>query len=1263
MGDIINYNIRGLKTVDTRRGKVEVVTKLLSEHELKILNIQETRLTDETQIPQEFIHLNHIFEIIFCGANNLDQGSGILVFIKKTEEVIEKNILFNGRLLHIKIKNTASSEIMNFFSFYGKSNVNKNYAENIVEKINNTIENGKLENIILCGDLNFVTSIKDRNTNTFTQTDKIYKEIWVNIQLKHNLLDAFRKLYPKRRLYTFHQTGGTSKSRIDRIYLSADISGRVQKMTFENSKESDHKIVRLTLGKNVKFGPGTWIFNNTLLKDTIFVEEIRQIIHSYTRNNPFPKLKIAWDFLQMEIKQHTKKYAKKKSMNGKREIAIIRNKLEILESLHENKITQDIKIEIDRLRQLDFEYNDKILKGYKIRSRLPHFEEGECDISFYAKLEKRKGEENLIFSLEDENGIVQEGTTNLIKTIHGFYTKLYEKEPENDDYQNELLSEVNISLTEDEKQKLDLPLLSEEMGASLKSMQTSKTPGSSGLTQEFLWFYWSDLSIFFQELINEIYEDDFLSESQKKGIIKISYKKNGRQFIKNYRPITLLNTDLKVITKTLAKRLASVLNNVIHDSQKCVKGRKITENIHLAQDLIDAILKDKSSAAYIFIDQEKAFDRVSHNFLFKTLNKFGVGENFIKWVKIIYKDATSKVKVNGFFTDCIKIKRGVRQGCPLSALLYVLCAEVLTTNIRNNVNIKGYILRNKKEHKESMYADDLKVCVTTENSITELFKLFDKYEKATNSKINKDKTEALWLGNWMGRTDKPLNLKWTSGEVNFTGIYVGNNRSLASQRTFDGVVEKMKNKMAYWNTKYISKKGKVRILNIYGLTKLWYALEVHDISNDLCKIINNMCKTFIWNGYHQRPLSVLIWPYDMGGLSLQSIETKIKTLRIRWLERLMTQKHLECERNIVDQCIGNVNNYIKGLEIIKYSKNYERYIDSSYYKNAYNIWRKNKISFWPKDLESIKKDWIYYNILLTDDDGRVFKPPGRIENNLPNYFPSTFDDLPVRVPIGDLRGIFRTLIPNLNFAFHRICFSNQIEDIFQITNEVEDKQININGKFKDIYSSILLESNLRVKIWENKWQGDLGGSFTLNWEQIWTSVHNKMLNYKIQSSIWEMIHRNYICGYILKKMNRGDGICKLCNTLEQKRTHIFMTCQVTEQVYEHYRQLLANLGPTSFSDSEKAFGMFEQNDKKTNLRNYFTYALRHIVYRNRNIEISNRSDIVRILVNKVKAYIKQDLTEKFNIYKHKRKLEQFKQVYLIEDIIGKIENNNLFLSI
>ena len=109
--------------------------------------------------------------------------------------------------------------------------------------------------------------------------------------------------------------------------------------------------------------------------------------------------------------------------------------------------------------------------------------------------------------------------------------------------------------------------------------------------------------------------------------------------------------------------------------------------------------------------EEKAFDRMSHTFIIKVLRKFGFGERFVRWVQILYTDITSAVKVNGYLTKEFPIKRGVRQGCPLSALIYVLCAEVLGIEIRKNEQIVGYKYnRNKNEHKLTQYADDKVVC-------------------------------------------------------------------------------------------------------------------------------------------------------------------------------------------------------------------------------------------------------------------------------------------------------------------------------------------------------------------------------------------------------------------------------------------------------------------------------------------------------------------------------------------------------------------------
>ena len=174
-----------------------------------------------------------------------------------------------------------------------------------------------------------------------------------------------------------------------------------------------------------------------------------------------------------------------------------------------------------------------------------------------------------------------------------------------------------------------------------------KSPGSDGLTWEFYIFFWNEIEDFFLKSFLEIKQAGELSYSQKNALIKLLHKKNDRHKLKNYRPISLINTDDKIVTKVLAKRLAMVLKNVIDESQKCVPGRQITDNIHIAQDLIDLINKQENEAAFIFLDQEKAFDRISHNFLFKTLEKFGFGNNFIDWIKIFYKNVNSQIKLNG----------------------------------------------------------------------------------------------------------------------------------------------------------------------------------------------------------------------------------------------------------------------------------------------------------------------------------------------------------------------------------------------------------------------------------------------------------------------------------------------------------------------------------------------------------------------------------------------------------------------------------------
>ena len=330
---------------------------------------------------------------------------------------------------------------------------------------------------------------------------------------------------------------------------------------------------------------------------------------------------------------------------------------------------------------------------------------------------------------------------------------MYSKELEDTDAQDFFLQGVEKKLTEEDRRKLDDDFTKEEFQEALHELKKDKSPGCDGLTKEFYDFFWEKLQDVYLECIKEVEEVGELSELQKVGLIRISYKKNGRIHIGNYRPITLLNVDLKVLTRALAKRMMTVLPYLIHDNQTCVPGRKITKNIHIVQDLIDHINNIKGKGAFFFLDQEKAFDRISHSFMLKTLKAFGFGPGFMNWVRIVYTDTKSAVKVNGFLTPEFSIQRGVRQGCPLSALLYVLCAEVLGIAIRANSEIEGFKF-NGKEHKLSQYADDMTVYIRTMEALHALFKLLRKYEDATNAKLNVSKSEGLWVGQWIGNEEK-----------------------------------------------------------------------------------------------------------------------------------------------------------------------------------------------------------------------------------------------------------------------------------------------------------------------------------------------------------------------------------------------------------------------------------------------------------------------------------------------------------------------------
>lgn len=142
------------------------------------------------------------------------------------------------------------------------------------------------------------------------------------------------------------------------------------------------------------------------------------------------------------------------------------------------------------------------------------------------------------------------------------------------------------------------------------------------------------------------------------------------------------------MAKALAIRLREVMGAVVHMDQTCgVQGRSCHMNLALIRDTISWVEQRSLPLAILSVDQEKAFDRISHKFLFRVMERMGFGTRFRGWVRLLYRGSFSRVGVNVFFSRPVLQLGGVRQGCPLSPLLYVMCIEPLAAYIRQDPGI------------------------------------------------------------------------------------------------------------------------------------------------------------------------------------------------------------------------------------------------------------------------------------------------------------------------------------------------------------------------------------------------------------------------------------------------------------------------------------------------------------------------------------------------------------------------------------------------
>ena len=279
-------------------------------------------------------------------------------------------------------------------------------------------------------------------------------------------------------------------------------------------------------------------------------------------------------------------------------------------------------------------------------------------------------------------------------------------------------------------------------------------------------------------------------------ITLLAKKDKDRRFIKNWRPISLINVDVKIVSETIARRLESILPKLVHSNQNgFIKGRSIVDGVRTIEDILEFAKFTDSSGILLAINFEKAFESLDHSFLLKILEKFNFGTQFVQWIKTFYTNISSCVLNNGLITNLFNVQCGVRQGDPLSPLLFILAIEVLAYRIRDDKEIKG-ILIDEEEIKLTLFTDDMTCFLRDAASYHCLLAQLQLFSKFSNLRVNNDKTEIFAIGrHHLDRTKYRYTLRKA---IKILGIVFDYHTPSRMKANFDSVLKSIKDTLNMW---------------------------------------------------------------------------------------------------------------------------------------------------------------------------------------------------------------------------------------------------------------------------------------------------------------------------------------------------------------------------------------------------------------------------------------------------------------------------------
>ena len=846
-------------------------------------SISESEFTDWFSTTNLDINNNKKYKCISSPGAVRSSGVAILYLPQYTLEHCRRDT--SGRLLSAEFSYGGYN--FQVVCLYGPNNARDGqvFFESFYQAIDPSLP------VFICGDFNTVHDpYLDRfGCNPTSPWAYNWLPVLNDLVDTFDLSDAWRKQHPDAQEYTWRRPCNSQGSRIDMIWVPTRYLGLISTVEIFPFFRSDHSYVYLVIDLpfEVERGKGLWKLNTSLLKDASFCKEIARFWAEWRpEQDRFRTLSAWWDAGKVRLRQLIRLLSWELSSAKKERIRQLSGSIENLQQkldqgessladLESAKTALSAELEADA-------------RGAQIRAHIQWAEDGERSSSYFLRQEKLRGQQRLIAAIRRSDGTIARSTRDILAVWRDYYFGLFSAQPLAPTDRDFFVDSLQHKLSMFESESCEGPLTIPECLSALQNMALGKSPGVDGLPAEFFVKFWDVLGADLVRVLNDCYSAGKLCLSQRSGAITLLYKKGDILDTANWRPITLLCADYKIAAKALGNRLLTVIASVVSPDQSCnIPGRFMGENVRLLQDVCCYATNQAIPAALLSLDQEKAFDRVEWPFLEKVLIQMGFGPSFRRWVSLLYSSVNSTVIVNGHLSDAFPVSRGVRQGCPLSPLLYVLVAETMACAVRADTRIDGFPLPcSNRRVKISQYADDTTVLVCSDVSLVALFQLFERYERASGARLNPRKCCGLLLGPWRARPPEtlPIQLRWSAESIRVLGCSI----NPAGTQDWGPLLGKLVTLVDTWKVRHLSFQGRTVVANTLGISTFLYLGSVCFIPPATIRQINRLVFPFIWSKKREWVRrSTLTQPSTLGGLGVVDLDRKLRSLAVLWVKRFL----------------------------------------------------------------------------------------------------------------------------------------------------------------------------------------------------------------------------------------------------------------------------------------------------------------------------------------------------------------------------------------